>query len=364
MLKRYLGMMSGSSMDGIDLALIECDAPQSPHYLAHAHFPMPHDLYTSFNDLIESGKDEIHRAQCCATRYAETCAAAVHDFLQQEQLRPQDIAALGNHGQTLRHCPHAVPAYSYQLDAPALLAELCGIDVICDFRSRDVAAGGEGAPLAPFFHHAFYAPDCFAVINLGGIANISVIHDAKHLRGFDSGPANVLLDLWSREQRALPYDDAGRWAASGSVLPEVLKALLAAPYFQRPAPKSCGREEFNLAWLHTHLRGTEQAADVAATLTELSAQSLAQALRPYLPAQETTVLLCGGGVNNNFLLSRLHALLPECRFTFSARGIPPQAVEAAGFAWLAAMHCARQTLPLPSVTGARHAAVLGACYPA
>jgi anhydro-N-acetylmuramic acid kinase len=360
----YLGVMSGTSLDGLDIALIE----QDPHtrLLATHYIPMPVSLRQDLLDLCVSGLDEIARAALAEAQWVRLAAQGIEHLLAAQHLKPADIRAIGSHGQTIRHEP--ARGFTVQIGNPALLAELSGICVVGDFRRRDVAAGGQGAPLVPAFHEALFEHQGqrLAVLNVGGFSNLSLIEQDKPVSGFDCGPGNVLLDAWIHQKQGLSYDANGNWAASGQVNAGLLAALLSDPFFAGTGPKSTGREVFNLPWLLHHL-ATQPAiadADVQATLLELTAHSIVSSLQT---AQEDTqaLLVCGGGAHNGALMSRLAALLPRaCVSSTAAHGIDPDWVEAMAFAWLA--HCCLQNIPgnRPSVTGARGLRVLGAIYPA
>ncbi|MHB1667697.1 MAG: anhydro-N-acetylmuramic acid kinase [Thiomonas sp.] len=385
-----IGLMSGTSLDGVDgvvLQLPKAQAAQAVHtgpvpqhaaqvaapplrVLGHAHRPFPAALRTELAALNQAGADEIHRTHLAAVQLSTLYAEVVADLLRATGLQAAQIAAIGAHGQTVRHRPDC--GYTVQINAPALLAERCGIAVVADFRSRDMAAGGQGAPLVPAFHRAvFWQPEeALAVLNLGGIANLTLIDTEGHTTGFDSGPANALLDAWALRHLGQDYDANGTWAASGAVLPGLLQALLADAHFQAAPPKSTGRDHFQLQWLELAMHAApmaEHAAapqDVQATLAELTAQSAAQALHRHLPAAKT-LLVCGGGAFNADLMRRLRAQLPGVDvLASSTRGLPPQQVEAAAFAWLAAQTLAGLPGNVPEVTGARGLRVLGAIYPA
>lgn len=364
----YLGIMSGTSMDGVDAVLVRFpqDFPASPLQQLGAYSqPFTPALRAQLFALQSTGADELERSALAAQALAHSYAQAVQALCAQCGVAPAQVRAIGAHGQTVRHRPEL--GYTAQLLNGALLAELSGIDVICDFRSRDVAAGGQGAPLVPAFHAALFGntDSTRVVLNLGGIANISILHPAA-VSGFDTGPANVLLDLWCQRQRDLPYDADGAWAASGQVHDGLLASLLDEAYFRLPPPKSTGRDLFDWPWLQQRLAHWPQlpAADVQATLAEFSAASIAQAIRQHAP-DAASLLLCGGGARNRDLCQRLARLLPTLTLHDSgALGIDAQQVEALAFAWLARCQLLRQAGNLPAVTGARGPRVLGACYPA
>ncbi|CUA93980.1 anhydro-N-acetylmuramic acid kinase [Thiomonas bhubaneswarensis] len=364
----YIGLMSGTSLDGVDGVLLDSPlAGGTPQVRAHAARPFPEGLRAEFLALNTAGADELHRGALASLQLVELYSAVVADLLQSTGLKASAVRAIGAHGQTVRHRPDL--GYTVQLGAPALLAERCGIAVVADFRSRDVAAGGQGAPLVPAFHRAVFAqPGAdVAVLNLGGFANLSLLFADGRTLGFDTGPGNALLDHWAQRHIGQAFDEGGAWAAGGVVLPELLRALLADPFFARVAPKSTGRDDFHPAWLERHLaRLPEPPApqDVQATLSALTASSVAQALLRAMP-QVAQLVICGGGARNADSLRRLQATLPgvACQ-TSDALGIPADQVEAAAFAWLA-----RQTLlglpgNLPAVTGAAGPRILGAIYPA
>lgn len=358
----YIGLMSGTSMDGVDAALLEPDG--TPAQRGHVHQPFPPQLRDALLALNIPGDNEIHRAAQAANALSLGYAAIVRTLLAQNGIAASDIAAIGCHGQTVRHQPQA--GYTIQLVNGALLAELTGICVVCDFRNRDIAAGGEGAPLVPAFHQAvFAAPQhARAIVNIGGIANISYLPANGEVAGFDCGPGNALMDGWIMAHQSQPYDAGGAWAASGSLLPELAERLLMHEFFARLPPKSTGRETFNLQWLRGMLSGNERPADVQATLCELTASGIARALEVHC-ADAAEVYLCGGGARNDALSARLTALLPGRRIaTTDSLGIAAEAVEATAFAWLAARTLTRKPGNLPRVTGARGPRVLGAIYPA
>ena len=360
----YIGVMSGTSLDGLDIALIE-QAPAIKLVATH-YIPMPEAMRSELLGLCTSGPDEIARSAIAQQHWVELAAQGIHRLLEQQKLNPQDIRAIGSHGQTIRHEP--ARGFTVQIGNPALLTELTGITVVSDFRSRDVAAGGQGAPLVPAFHEALFERSAGnrAVLNVGGFSNLSLIEAGKPVAGFDCGPGNVLLDAWIHHQRGEHFDRDGQWAASGLVDPHLLNALLSDPFFQGTGPKSTGREVFNLAWLQAHLARLPllPSENVQATLLELTARTIAESLQT---AQSDTqeLLVCGGGAQNGALMARLAGLLPGAKVSSTAAyGVDPDWVEAMAFAWLA--HCCLEGIAAnrPSVTGARGLRVLGAIYPA
>jgi anhydro-N-acetylmuramic acid kinase len=358
----FVGIMSGTSLDGIDAVLGDFSAGR-PARLAHAHRPYASKLRAELLALCASGPDEIHRSQLAAIALAHISAELVFELLAAASVSAADISAIGCHGQTVRHMP--AEGYTLQINAPSLLAELSGIAVVADFRTRDLAAGGQGAPLVPAFHaHVFSdATQSRVILNVGGMSNITLLAPGKPVRGFDCGPGNVLMDGWIAHSRGLPYDADGAWAASGRVDHQLLDQLLLHPFFARQPPKSCGREQFNLEWLDTLLTGRERAEDVQATLAELSAISVCQALASAeFSAQEIAV--CGGGAMNPYLMLRLQAHA-QVRVSSTARwGVAPDSVEALAFAWLAQRTLRGESGNVPSVTGAHGPRILGAVWPA
>lgn len=367
----YIGLMSGTSLDGIDGVLARTGDGPAWRASAHVHLPLPAGLRAELLALNSAGPDELHRAALAANGMARAYAAVVAKLLNQAGRTAAEIGVLGAHGQTVRHRPGEFDGlgYTLQLLNGALLAELTGIAVACDFRSGDVAAGGQGAPLVPAFHAAVFgeAGQDRAVLNLGGIANLSLLPADGPVLGFDCGPGNVLMDLWCQRQRGLAFDAGGRWAASGRVDPGLLGRLLSEPYLQHPAPKSTGRDLFNGSWLDTRLGtgGQAVAEDVMATLAEFTARSVADALTRHAPGTQR-LLVCGGGAANDDLMHRLAlALGADTSVSSTASfGIAPDQVEALAFAWLARARVDGHTGNLPSVTGALGPRVLGALYAA
>ncbi|MBE7366430.1 anhydro-N-acetylmuramic acid kinase [Ramlibacter pallidus] len=364
----FIGLMSGTSLDGVDGVV--ADFSSGVRVLRHASAPFPDELRAVLMALNASGPDELHRGWLAGNGLMRVYAEVVRDLLQGTGLAPDAIAAIGAHGQTVRHRPQQFDGtgYTIQLAQPALLAELTGIRVVADFRSRDVAAGGQGAPLAPFFHQALFARpgQTVGVLNIGGISNLTVLRADGTMQGFDCGPGNALMDAWTEEHTGQPYDDGGRWAAGGRVLPDLLASMLAEPYFAQTPPKSTGRDLFNAPWFRAHLQRFAGAApaDVQATLTELTARAAADDVRRHA-AGLGKLIVCGGGALNAHLMHRLQALLPVARVVSSeAEGLPPLQVEATAFAWLARKCVRGEKLELQSTTGARGARVLGGIYPA
>ena len=368
--ERYIGLMSGTSLDGVDGALVAFDATGALRVTGFESASLPDALKAELLALNTSGADELHRAALAANALTAIYAEVVQRLLQQARLQPADVRAIGAHGQTVRHRPGLFDGvgYTLQLNSPALLAERTGITVVADFRSRDVAAGGQGAPLVPAFHQAVFGQPgaTVCVLNIGGIANLSVLGSGGDVLGFDCGPGNALMDHWCERHTGRPYDADGAWAAQGRVLPALLERLLAEPFLHEPPPKSTGRDLFHAAWLDGHLQACPGAApqDVQATLTELTARACAASVVSY-GKESTQLAVCGGGARNGHLMRRMAAALPgvDVRPT-DAFGLPSQQVEAAAFAWLARRAIRREPGNLSQVTGAAGPRILGALYPA
>ncbi len=358
----FLGLMSGTSLDGIDAVLARFDT-RDP-IVAKRFQPFSKGLRDQLAALLMPDANELHRSAIAANSLTNEYASAVQQVLEQARVHAREIRAVGCHGQTIRHNP--AQGYTIQLINGARLAELTGLTVVCDFRNRDIAAGGQGAPLVPAFHQAMFtdAEQPRAVVNLGGIANVTWLPRDGPVIGFDCGPGNALLDEWIATCRGLLYDAGGSWAAQGSVLDPLLQTLLGHPYFASPPPKSTGREVFNFKWVRAHLCHDYAPADVQATLAELTARSVANAIERFCgPTKEA--FLCGGGASNDHLVERIRSHLPGTTVaTTAALGIHPDWVEALAFAWLAREALALRPGNLPSVTGAAGPRVLGAIYPA
>lgn len=358
----YIGLMSGTSLDGVD-AVIACF--ERPNVIVASHFlPFADDLRDELTPLLQAGANEIHRSALASNRLSRVYATAVHELLVQAGVGSTAIQAIGCHGQTIRHDPRS--GYTIQIGNGALLAEATGIQVVCDFRSRDIAAGGQGAPLVPAFHARVFAQPgvARAIVNIGGIANITCLPTNHDVFGFDCGPGNALMDEWIAENRDARYDAEGAWASQGVVIEPLLADLLADSYFEDRPPKSTGREHFNLKWVHPYMFQDHAPVDVQATLTQLTARSIADAIDRFCPHTQE-VYVCGGGAANVDLMRRLGACLPSTTLsTTAALGIHPDWVEAAAFAWLARETLAGRPGNLPVVTGASGARVLGCIYPA
>ena len=361
----YLGLISGTSADGIDAALVRF-APRLEVVAAHT-FAYPDDLRARIvalarNDAAIALDDLGHLDVEIGERFAEAALA----LLRQASVAPRAITAIGSHGQTVCHRPSGPHPFTLQLGDPNVVAERTGIATVADFRRADVAAGGQGAPLLPALHAAVLADTATprAILNLGGIANLTLLVPGKPVLGFDTGPANCLMDAWSLRVRGTPRDEGGAWARSGRVDEALLARLLDVPYLSAPPPKSTGREVFNIDWLDARVPQGAAPENVQATLLQLSARSIASALRDHA-AEIREVYACGGGVHNRALMDALRHALPDIKVdTTAALGLDPDFVEAVGFAWLARARLENIPGNLPSVTGARGARVLGALYAA
>lgn len=364
----FVGLMSGTSADGIDAALVQFPETGGCRFI---HGCTRAWATTTRATLIELGQGgditSLDRLGQLDAEVAIAFADAANQLLQQAGIHRDRVRAIGSHGQTIRHRPLADPAFTWQLGDGSRIAELTGIATVADFRRRDVAAGGHGAPLMPAFHLAMLgtADEDRAILNLGGIANLSLIGRDGHILGFDTGPANALLDSWCLRHQGQPYDKDGAFAASGQVDQALLARLIHDPWFALPPPKSTGREQFHLTWVESALEGAHlSAADIQATLLELTAASVADALLAHLP-EVKRLLVCGGGVHNPLLLRRLAARLSGVVIQSSAQyGLDPDYMEAMGFAWLARETLAGRPGNLPSVSGARGPRILGAIHPA
>jgi anhydro-N-acetylmuramic acid kinase len=354
--------MSGTSADGIDAVLISSDGNQDTLLQSH-HRPMPVSLRKEILAFRESGQDELHRLATLDRYLADEYAAAVEVLLSSASLDSDAITAIGSHGQTLRHQPQGDAPYTLQIGDPSRLAELTGITVVADFRRRDMAAGGQGAPLVPAFHQAQLVRQGVAsgIANIGGIANVTLVSAEGQVQGWDTGPGNTLMDSWVAQHQHTPFDQDGAWASTGTVIEPLLRGFMTDPYFSQPPPKSTGPEYFHLGWLDTHLTGEERPADVQRTLAELTVESLARVLE----SQNLDVVrICGGGARNPLVLSRLTARLEALDVTTTdAVGVDPEWVEAWAFAWLAKQTLAGLPGNVPAVTGALGARVLGGIYP-
>ena len=366
MAERYIGLMSGTSIDGIDAALVEFDGKHI-QLIAFHYQAFPADLRARIHSISQPEQAVTLKDYGHLDSYLGHCFAnAALSVLAKSGLKPADISAIGSHGQTVYHAPDGIDGFSLQIGDPNRIAQLTGITTIADFRRRDIAAGGQGAPLVPAFHQAVFNPDCTvkAIVNIGGIANISILN-ANQVMGFDTGPGNTLMDLWCQQHTGHSYDENGDWASTGQTHFALLEQMKADSYFKAAAPKSTGKEYFSSAWLERHLADFQdlKACDVQATLCQLTADSIADAIRNHGVGSEK-LLICGGGAHNRDLVERIQAQLKLSIDSTASAGIDPDHVEAIAFAWLA-----RQTLlglpgNLPEVTGAAYPVILGGIYPA
>lgn len=375
----YIGIMSGTSLDGIDAVLAEISDEGKLQVLAHTDIPMDASLRQVYFQLQQSAENELHIEALAANQLAMQYSAVVEKILKITNLKATDIQAIGAHGQTIRHQPGLYDGIGYTLQSlnPSLMAEIASINVVANFRARDIAAGGQGAPLVPAFHWSQFAQaEPTAILNIGGISNLSLLPGLSNppnqelVVGFDCGPGNVLMDYWALKHLNKPFDAGGEWAAQGNVIEKLLISFLSEPFFNKSPPKSTGRDLFNPAWLNHHLEVTSsqknKPEDIQATLLALTAKSIAQSMTQYAPLTKNLVV-CGGGSKNIYLIKTLQSF---CSFldspieTTEKFGIDPQAVESAAFAWLAWAHQTKRPANLPAVTGARGLRVLGAHYPA
>jgi len=363
----FIGVMSGTSLDGIDVAIVDLNGVASFRLIAAKTFSFPIDLYDQLQTAINSPKFHLKELGHLDTALGQFIGKIIKKALDEQKISPGMISAIGSHGHTLFHSPNGLAPFSLQIGDPNVIAELTGITTIADFRQRDIAAGGQGAPLVPAFHADFFSDpkQPRVIINIGGIANVTLLDKRHPILGFDTGPGNGLLDAWSKLHQGQPYDDNGNWAASGLCHHGLLTQMLMDPYFHEPIPKSTGREYFNLKWLKHQLKGFGEkllTADVQATLLELTAHTISLDILHYCKDVEA-VYVCGGGIHNKHLLKTLQRLLKnKAVLSTEQLGLHPNWVEATAFAWLAYRTLNRQTGNLPSVTGARRAVVLGAIY--
>ncbi|MFQ5469892.1 MAG: anhydro-N-acetylmuramic acid kinase [Gammaproteobacteria bacterium] len=369
MTKRYIGLMSGTSADSIDAVLVEFS--DHPGIIKSHASPIDQSLRELIFELYFSSENEIDKLGQLDVLLGRSFARAANELIDLAKLSHQDICAIGSHGQTIRHQPDITNPYTLQLGDPNTIAQNTGITTVADFRRRDLAAGGQGAPLVPLFHSYVFHSNALnrVVLNIGGISNITVLpkNDHTNVTGFDTGPGNTLLDAWTQYHRGKNLDKNGDWARTGNVNKLLLNRMLKDPYFSKCPPKSSGRDYFGRPWVENHLKQLDvelPAEDIQATLTELTAASIANAITQF--AKETDeVLACGGGVYNLMLMDSLKKRLYDCNLiSTSACGFPPDWVEAAAFAWLAKQTLERKPGNLPGVTGASDPVILGGIYQA
>ena len=357
----YIGLMSGTSMDGIDAALIDFSGPQPKLINTHSH-PWPKAVQQSLVKARDIPDDEFSSLNPLDLHVAKIFAEACVRVLENTPYNTLDITAIGSHGQTIRHRPDIDKPFSLQIGNAQRIASLTGIDVISDFRTADIKAGGQGAPLAPAFHQAVFHHDKInrVIVNIGGIANITVLPKDKNqaVTGFDCGPGNTLMDAWIAKHKQQNYDAEGKFAASGKTNATLLAKLLMDDYFQLAPPKSTGFEYFNLEWLGKHIDKEMDSADIQSTLCDLTATSIIRAINQYTDATDE-IVICGGGAHNKELMRRLQAITKCPVTTTEVLGLHPDWVEAMAFAWLAYRYNHQKTGNLPSVTGANKAVILG-----
>ncbi|WP_435926616.1 anhydro-N-acetylmuramic acid kinase [Dryocola sp. BD613] len=363
---RYIGVMSGTSLDGIDVVLAAIDEHLVVQLASYTH-PIPLDIKNAVLAISQGQQLTLSQFGQLDNRLGKLFAQAVQNLMTQQSLTHADVTAIGCHGQTVWHEPQGEAAHSLQIGDNNQIVALTGVTVVGDFRRRDMALGGQGAPLVPAFHHALLAhpTERRMVLNIGGIANLSLLIPDRAVRGYDTGPGNMLIDAWIWRQKGKPYDKEGQWASSGKVILPLLQQMLSDPYFAAPAPKSTGREYFNFGWLERQLAAFPGLAseDVQATLTELTAVTIAEQV--LLSGGCERLMVCGGGSRNPLLMARLAALLPGTEVgTTDEAGISGDDMEALAFAWLACRTMSGLPGNLPSVTGASEASVLGAIFPA
>ncbi len=361
----FIGLMSGTSLDGMDAVLVNFgEKSQDIKIMGHSYAPYEDKLKMALLRLHSPNINELEESLVIGNTVSKKAYEAIEALLKKTNIASKDIRAIGFHGQTIRHQPQK--GFTLQIGNPALLAELSHINVIADFRSRDVAASGQGAPLVPAFHHEIFShPITYrAILNIGGIANVTLLNPKTTVSGFDTGPGNILLDHWSKMHRNQAFDENGVWAKEGKIIETLLDAFFKDAYFEKIAPKSTGRDHFNEAWLNKHLQKSYSTQDIQRTLLELTALSIAKAIDSH-DANITEIYLCGGGALNSFLVERLKALMPRIKIQpTDLLGIPTQYVEATAFAWLAKQMLFSKPGNLPEVTGAKGLRILGALYPA
>jgi anhydro-N-acetylmuramic acid kinase len=364
----YIGLMSGTSLDGVDVAVVDF-ASFPPRVIHCATDPYPRDIRQALQQLCRAQSTSLDALYRLDARLADIYADSVGRALTAAGLAAAEVVALGCHGQTLRHSPDTDPPYTVQIGDPSRLAALSGIDTVADFRRKDIALGGQAAPLAPAFHRYLFhsREENRVVINIGGIANLTWLprESSATLLGFDTGPGNTLLNYWIEKHQGLAFDEEGDWARGGRVDEELLAHMIEAEaYFHAPAPKSTGTEYFNPDWLEGFLPARPEPRDIQATLVELTAKTIADAVSA-LPGQAENCYVCGGGTHNAYLLERLRPRLPACGLqTTAALGLDPDFVEAAAFAWLARERIALRAANIPEITHARRETLLGGVYAA
>ncbi len=359
----YIGLMSGTSMDGIDAVLIDAEKNTLIHGITHPYTDVLQDTLKAFN---ATQKQDLNTLLSLNHSLGEAFSEAVNTLLKVSQYPHTAIRAIGSHGQTIFHNPNAAIPSTLQLACPHTISEKTGITVVADFRSRDLVLGGEGAPLAPYYHQVLFKDENLpiAVVNIGGISNLSILHPNQAPSGFDVGPGNVLMDTWIKHTKQRDYDENGQFAASGELKPALLEKLLSDPYFEKKPPKSIDKAYYSLGWLMQYLYTNEKPEDVQCTLTHFTAQAIANTVNTY--AKDCKHLfICGGGAQNHALIQALSDALPTHRIeTTHALAVDPNYLEAMMFGWLAKQTLQNHPLDLTQITGAKKPAILGAIYPA
>tara|TARA_B100000035_G_scaffold315481_1_gene336826 strand:+ start:10186 stop:11283 length:1098 start_codon:yes stop_codon:yes gene_type:complete len=356
----FLGVMSGTSLDGIDIILIE-KSSKLIKVVGSIYAPYNKSFKEKILKLSFSSLNELEESQTLAIEHAKLTAHYINQLLNRHEIASNDIAAIGYHGQTIRHKPKK--GFSIQIGNAHFLVEKTNINVVSDFRNRDIAAGGEGAPLVPAFHNYYFASKNKkrVILNIGGISNITFLSHNKKTIGFDCGPGNILLDHWIYKNKNLSYDANGSWARSGNLIPILIERFLQEIYFKKPPPKSCGREQFNLNWIYKHDVDSFKAEDVQRTLLELTALTITNAITKFC-FNVDEIYICGGGSENNFLIDRLSQMLEMPVHRTDELGLPSQLVESAAFAWLASKTLAREENNSPEITGSKGPRILGITY--
>lgn len=365
----FIGVMSGTSVDGIDIALLEINTSQCPRIVAAKSAEFNPTVTALINDVITSQSVDLLRLGDLHMALGEAYALAVNAFLDEQQIQPHEVSALGCHGQTLFHAPLAKRPFSFQLGDPNTIAEMTGITTIADFRQRDLVCGGQGAPMVPPFHQALFhsTEQNRVIVNIGGMSNITILPADQQfpVLGFDTGPGNILMDSWIQQHQGKPYDDAGQWAATGQIDESLLACLLDDAYFRLAIPKSTGREYFHANWLIEKLRYFGKPVspnNVQKTLVQLTCQTISDAIQCYAPDTDA-VYICGGGAHNHQIMHALASLLaPVSVVETGELGLDADFVEASAFAWLAYRTFNQLPGNFPSVTGAKHPTILGGVF--
>ncbi len=358
----YIGLMSGTSLDGIDVVLVDFAHPK-PKLLATLAYELNPTFRAEILSLRQPSENEVQRLAELDVKLGNEFANAALTLLKNQKLKNDSIQAIGSHGQTIRHFPNQTFPFTIQVGDPNIIAAKTGITTVSDFRRRDLAHGGQGAPLVPAFHLYLFSDTHKnrVIANIGGIANITVLSSSKPVFGFDTGPGNTLMDAWAKEHLQKNHDENGAWAKRGNVIPELLQKLLSDPYFKKTPPKSTGQELFNISWLKSFLNPIDDPIDVQATLAELTAQSLMDAITQQIPNGE--ILICGGGVHNQYLMDRIRYLAENYSVDSTEKyGVPPDWIEAMAFAWLAKQTLNKKPGNLKEVTGAKCETILGGVY--